>query len=473
MKVVLNNEILKLSQSKLSKLRHKLSKEEVDDIPKYIKTDQFVFKYSLAQKKRSEDDTDAEFMARLHALFLQHLDRKAAPDLSALADGGSSKPSTSKKKSGQKNQDTAEIPQSIIPTEMTTIRVNRRPPPPDDLIDTMAEAEAKTFPKRNSTKRKRKEIISEEGEAEAIIKPKSKKGKAREVASEESEPDAMAETDINPKPPASKRVIIIAPKPSTSRKQIITGTQKTKKKYQPEPEPDTDFEAEATPPPKKRLKGKVRQPVPEPSADPDDDDELPQKMSKGKRRQPDPETTDSEFEAPPPLKKASKYKRRQPEPVAVTESESEPEPPSKMASKGKKRAGETAIEEEREEEDEDGDEDEEQEVDQLNDYDGEDFKMVEEYRTRMAPKKGRVYKVPCDACVRRKMPCYTQNSQRARGACFDCGRLKTKCEYVVSFFFFPSYTLMYVFSLGVQTRGVLQTDSLYYFETHQESGSKT
>ena len=62
-------------------------------------------------------------------------------------------------------------------------------------------------------------------------------------------------------------------------------------------------------------------------------------------------------------------------------------------------------------------------------------------KVRYAPLRGnQANDPPCDACVRRRKPCYPQGSEKSRGACYECGRLKTKCIFSVSYYF-----LQYIF----------------------------
>jgi hypothetical protein len=87
------------------------------------------------------------------------------------------------------------------------------------------------------------------------------------------------------------------------------------------------------------------------------------------------------------------------------------------------------IESDDEEEFED-DEDQDQEDDE-EDY-GEYYK-VEGSKARYVPVRGNHRNDPsCDACIRRRKPCYPQDSDKNRGACFECGKLKIKCIFSVS-----------------------------------------
>src|ERR1700678_850795 len=87
------------------------------------------------------------------------------------------------------------------------------------------------------------------------------------------------------------------------------------------------------------------------------------------------------------------------------------------------------IESDDEEEFED-DEDQDQEEDE-EDY-GEYYK-VEGSKARYVPVRGNHRNDPsCDACIRRRKPCYPQASDKNRGACFECGKLKIKCIFSVS-----------------------------------------
>src|SRR5271168_614104 len=84
------------------------------------------------------------------------------------------------------------------------------------------------------------------------------------------------------------------------------------------------------------------------------------------------------------------------------------------------------IESDDEEEFED-DEDQDQEDDE------EDYYKAEGSKARYVPVRGNhLNDPPCDACVRPRKPCYPQDSEKNRGACFECGRLKIKCIFSVS-----------------------------------------
>lgn len=77
--------------------------------------------------------------------------------------------------------------------------------------------------------------------------------------------------------------------------------------------------------------------------------------------------------------------------------------------------------------------------------DEEDIKPGFQQKNRSQAKKrrGKPNTYPCDACVKKGQTCYSQISVKARGACFECGRLKSKCIYSVRIFliFFVSYQL--------------------------------
>jgi hypothetical protein len=66
-----------------------------------------------------------------------------------------------------------------------------------------------------------------------------------------------------------------------------------------------------------------------------------------------------------------------------------------------------------------------------------------EQKVRYIPQKGKPNTTPCDACYKKNQTCYTQNSTKARGACYDCGRMKNKCLYTVSFLLFFAVILSY------------------------------
>ena len=50
---------------------------------------------------------------------------------------------------------------------------------------------------------------------------------------------------------------------------------------------------------------------------------------------------------------------------------------------------------------------------------------------RRVPEKGKRNMYPCDECIRKQQACYAQDSWKARGACFDCGKARRKCIYSV------------------------------------------
>ena len=123
----------------------------------------------------------------------------------------------------------------------------------------------------------------------------------------------------------------------------------------------------------------------------------------------------------------------------------------KTIAKGKGKQKKVETEEEEEEEEEEGEEEEEEEEEEEDVYmkdedqgiDGEqqegfakEYYMKDgEQKVRYIPQKGKPNVVPCDGCLKKNQTCYSQNSSKTRGACYDCGRLKNKCIYTVSFTF--------------------------------------
>jgi hypothetical protein len=81
---------------------------------------------------------------------------------------------------------------------------------------------------------------------------------------------------------------------------------------------------------------------------------------------------------------------------------------------------------------EDGDEDEE-EYDYPRHYDPRHYVKQEGTRYRQRPQRGSLRNnPPCDNCIKRNQVCYAQESDKSRGACFECGSSKTKCIFSVS-----------------------------------------
>jgi hypothetical protein len=115
--------------------------------------------------------------------------------------------------------------------------------------------------------------------------------------------------------------------------------------------------------------------------------------------------------------------------------------------KGKGR--ETKEETEGEVDDEDEQQGDEEEYvkgeDEINDegFVKEYYMKGGEQKVRYIPKKGKPNTTPCDACYKKNQTCYSQNSTKARGACYDCGRMKNKCLYTVSFHLIFAVILSY------------------------------
>jgi hypothetical protein len=83
----------------------------------------------------------------------------------------------------------------------------------------------------------------------------------------------------------------------------------------------------------------------------------------------------------------------------------------------------------RDQENEDSDEDREDEEDR-----GQRNVKMEHIKIRYPPMKGKKRNSPpCEACVKRNHVCYSQDSKKSRGACFECGSMKTKCIFPVSY----------------------------------------
>lgn len=87
------------------------------------------------------------------------------------------------------------------------------------------------------------------------------------------------------------------------------------------------------------------------------------------------------------------------------------------------------------------------EVDESDDGEEEEVKKREkrkysvkeeiEFKSRYPPPiRGKPNAIPCGACTKRNQTCYSQDSLKARGACYRCGKLKIRCIYPVSLFFF-------------------------------------
>jgi hypothetical protein len=89
--------------------------------------------------------------------------------------------------------------------------------------------------------------------------------------------------------------------------------------------------------------------------------------------------------------------------------------------KGKGKATESQHEQEGEDDDDDDEEGE-----------GPSVKEEADSKLRYAPRKGGTEnEEPCDACIKRNKACYTQDSVKARGACYECGRQRIKCIFSV------------------------------------------
>jgi hypothetical protein len=64
---------------------------------------------------------------------------------------------------------------------------------------------------------------------------------------------------------------------------------------------------------------------------------------------------------------------------------------------------------------------------------GQHYVKEEGSRIRYIPQQGnRRHNPPCDNCIRKTKACIVQGSNKARGACYECGRLKQKCIFSVS-----------------------------------------
>ena len=107
-------------------------------------------------------------------------------------------------------------------------------------------------------------------------------------------------------------------------------------------------------------------------------------------------------------------------------------------------------EEEQEEEQEEQEEEQEQEEEEEYEEQEEDEEPQDERdvvkserldtKVRYLPRKGRtINKRPCDSCYKRKKTCHVQDSTKARGACYECGKQKIKCVYSVCLSFFRDY----------------------------------
>src|SRR5271168_209445 len=123
-----------------------------------------------------------------------------------------------------------------------------------------------------------------------------------------------------------------------------------------------------------------------------------------------------------------------------------------------------------ESDDEEEFEDDEHQEHQEEYHDEEDYGQyykAEGSKARYVPVRGNhLNDPPCNACVQRRKPCYPQDSDKNRGACFECGRLKTKCIFTVSNPTIPILNCINLFSrfLGqtsfvnrpVRSQGMLQ-----------------
>lgn len=120
-----------------------------------------------------------------------------------------------------------------------------------------------------------------------------------------------------------------------------------------------------------------------------------------------------------------------PDPDIVSEVESEV---VMKKLKGKAKASNVDLSEESvmegiEEEEDEASEDEASEEDERSHF------VVKDEKVRHKPQKGRlVNTLACIRCAKKDQVCYMQDSLKARGACYDCGRLKIKCLYSVSGF---------------------------------------
>lgn len=103
--------------------------------------------------------------------------------------------------------------------------------------------------------------------------------------------------------------------------------------------------------------------------------------------------------------------------------------------KGKQKATECCVEgeggsEEEEEWEEDEKEGEEDELDSEEEKPHEDRKAI--YKPR---KERNVNRQPCDTCAKRGKVCHMQDAIKAK-ACYECGILKLRCIFTVSFLYF-------------------------------------
>ena len=80
-------------------------------------------------------------------------------------------------------------------------------------------------------------------------------------------------------------------------------------------------------------------------------------------------------------------------------------------------------------------------------------------KVRYKPRKARmVNKYPCETCEKRNRTCHMQDSNKARGACYECGTMKIKCVFTVSFllfltfFFFDKRLIIYLIDSIIQDR---------------------
>jgi ribosomal protein L12E/L44/L45/RPP1/RPP2 len=89
-----------------------------------------------------------------------------------------------------------------------------------------------------------------------------------------------------------------------------------------------------------------------------------------------------------------------------------------------------------------GDSEEEEEEEEEEGEEG-NYSVKEEVEHKVRhpkPKRGKPNAHSCDRCVKMRQTCYSQDSTKARSACFQCGKLKNKCIYSVSIFLILIYT---------------------------------
>jgi hypothetical protein len=106
---------------------------------------------------------------------------------------------------------------------------------------------------------------------------------------------------------------------------------------------------------------------------------------------------------------------------------------------GNRDAKQKAVDSDLQSEAKEEDEEYEYEEEEGEEGNGEEYEDVNPYvkhegsRIRYLPQRANVPRArPCDGCVKRNQTCYSQDSEKTRGACFECGRLKQKCIYSVS-----------------------------------------